>query len=128
VEGKMNKLNAVSGFYKTLLEAYTPKQIALVKGLVQGHVDPSFPDFFPKTYKWIKSCYNEPTFQEKVMSAIDEVLETHGVEGFTINEKEVVEYCNTGDTYALTVVFFRGKLRATSYGDIIEKYDKKWRE
>ena len=115
-------LNIERGFYKTLLETYSPDQVKLVKRIVNGEVDND--ELFPKTSRWVKSCYNEPTFHEKAFSAIDEVLENHGVEAVRLQNGDWLEYSNTGDTYALTVVFFRGTFRATDYGAIVEKYDR----
>ena len=117
-----HSLNIERGFYKRLKEDYTKEQVQLIKGLVKGLVDPYNIDVFPKTTRWIKSCYNSPSQIEQVMSAIDEVLENHGVEGFRVKSREWATYSNTGDTYALTVVYFRGKFRACSWGDIAEKY------
>ena len=116
-----HNINIERGFYKTLLGSYTPEQVALIKKVIQGKVQPDDSELFPKTSSWVRSCYNEPTRIEKTMNAIDEVLENHGVESFKTSQG-YVDYSNTGDSYALTVVNFKGKLRATSWGDIAEKY------
>ena len=46
-----------------------------------------------------------------------------GVEGFELDGYGVL-YLNTGDTYALTICFFMGKFRITSWGDIVENFER----
>jgi len=117
-----HSLNIERGFYKELLTVYTPDQVKLIKKIVKKEVEPDNSELFPKTYRWVRSCYNQPTFIEKAMNAIDEVLENHGVEAFQTKKGDYIEYSNTGATYALTVVNYKNKLRATSWGDLAEKY------
>jgi len=48
-------------------------------------------------------------------------LETFGVEGdCTENGGIDIIYLNTGDTYALTIVYHDNKFKLTSWGDIVE--------
>jgi len=50
-------------------------------------------------------------------------LGTFGVEGDCERNGDDhidIQYLNAGDTYDLTVVFYRGRFRATSWGDCVE--------
>ena len=116
-----HSLNIERGFYKVLGQSYSADQVKTIRKIVRREVDLTDSELFPKTAKWIKSCYNTPTVIEQSMSAIDEVLDNHGVEGFKTSKGDYVEYSNTGDSYALTVVYYRNKFRACSWGDIAEK-------
>jgi hypothetical protein len=74
--------------------------------------------------RYNSQCYHSPLFSVLKMYAINQLMRTYGVEGFT--EKGItVDYCNTGETYALTLcrVNNRGKVtyRVTSWGDIVER-------
>ena len=51
-------------------------------------------------------------------------LGTYGVEGDCKMNGEGcvdIQYLNAGDTYDLTIVYYRGRLLVTSWGDIVEK-------
>jgi len=50
---------------------------------------------------------------------INKILCTHGVEsGYP--DYEDLQYCNTGDTYALTILYYKGRLRIGDCGTIAE--------
>lgn len=58
------------------------------------------------------------------MQHIDKILNTCGVEYVPCGQganSPPFYYCNTGDSYAATVVKMRGKFRVTSWGDIVER-------
>ena len=63
-------------------------------------------------------CYNRPSLTDLRLTVIDSLLETYGVEG-----DDNLEWCNTGDTYATTVCFFRGRFVVSSWGDIVERHN-----
>jgi hypothetical protein len=49
-------------------------------------------------------------------------LETFGVEGdCELNGGIDIQYLNTGDTYAPTVCYYRGRFVVSSFGDIVER-------
>lgn len=85
---------------------------------------------YPKTAAWIRSCHNMPTPGERRMEAVNEVLGTHGVEaifqdGAGVFEPPLLTYCNAGDTYAHTIVRFRGgRYQVTSWGDAVESLER----
>ena len=56
------------------------------------------------------------------MAIMDKALDTFGVEGLAEYE---IEYLNTGETYAETIVYDwdEGKFMLTSWGDVVEQKD-----
>lgn len=69
----------------------------------------------PETYAYARSCYNDP-FQGGMwrrtvaLHAIDRILGTCGVEALgpiDMHAGPPFEYCNTGDTYAATLIYSR---------------------
>jgi hypothetical protein len=87
------------------------------------HEELGLPDPLPKTTKWIKDCYNEPSRLEKILESINEILDGHGVECVRKDGKVALEYINIGDTYIPTIVFDHDawRFRCCSWGDIVER-------
>ena len=53
--------------------------------------------------------------------SFNEVLEGFGIESVaSISHKHDFEYVNLGDSYCFTICDYKGKLRITSWGDIVE--------
>lgn len=76
------------------------------------------PDTVPATQKWISQCFHRPRLHELKMHAIDVILGNCGVE---YADAIKLEYSNTGDSYAGTVLFHHGRYSVGSWGDIAEK-------
>lgn len=74
----------------------------------------------------IESDYLHRRIHEALKVA-DEVLGTHGVEGFT-GEGGGLSYCNAGDTYAVTLIFDWKHFRFVvgCWGDIVEREPKRF--
>lgn len=51
------------------------------------------------------------------LEKIDKILGNCGVEGMVTPD---VQYSNTGDTYAMTILYFENKLRIGDWGSIVE--------
>jgi hypothetical protein len=68
----------------------------------------------------IRECYNPPTTSDIRLHCLDALLETFGTEAFQTRNGTWVEYLNTGDTYAPTIVRINGHYRIASWGDIAE--------
>jgi len=73
----------------------------------------------------VNECWYAPKTSDLRMHCLDAELGTHGVESFLTYTGELVEYLNAGDTYAPTIVRFRGTYRVTSWGDIAERHGSK---
>jgi hypothetical protein len=71
---------------------------------------------------------------DSVMSQIDKLLETHGVEAIDVENSNngrywgdtVALYCNSGDPYVATVIFDIAKetFLLTDYASVVEQYDR----
>jgi hypothetical protein len=71
----------------------------------------------------IAECYHWPAWHDvrmTILNSIDPGL--HGIE--TIRGRECADYLNTGDTYAPTLIFWRGAYRVQSVGDFIETMER----
>ncbi len=87
----------------------------------------------PRTTHYLGSLYSDPfdsaMWRRTVMLyAIDEILETHGVESIgplSSSEGPPYEYCNAGDPYSTTIIYSRDKdsLTIGCWGDIVERED-----
>ena len=74
------------------------------------------------------NCYHRPTKHDLIAAALNQVLGTYGVEAIAADDCNVfappaIEYLNTGDTYALTLVYVRGKWKVSSWGDEVERLE-----
>lgn len=82
-------------------------------------------DKYPATARYIRSCFNSPSFQHLKLTIADEILGTHGVECIQAgrNKKSpAIDYCNSGDTYSATLMYVSGKgYRVGCWGDIVER-------
>lgn len=54
------------------------------------------------------------------LERLDKILKTHGVEGVLDNRVDI-QYCNTGDTYAMTLLYWENDLWLGDWGTIIEE-------
>lgn len=92
-----------------------------IRDVMTGMLDA---ESFPGVANWVRQCYNRPWKSELKMAAIDEIMETHGVEALgKINEyTPLYVYCNTGDSYKATVVYDYEKEQffISSWGDLVE--------
>jgi hypothetical protein len=65
--------------------------------------------------------YHPPHTSHLRLCLLDELAETHGVESFQVRDGTWCEYLNAGDTYASTLILFRGRYRVACWGDIVER-------
>ena len=70
----------------------------------------------------IRECYNPPTTSDVRLHCLDALLGTFGIEAFQTRNGTWVEYLNTGDTYAPTIIRMNGHYRIASWGDIAESH------
>jgi hypothetical protein len=81
---------------------------------------------YPVTHNWYRSCLHPMAFGTAKLSIADEIIpRSCGVEyipaGRGVNSP-AIEYCNTGDTYANTLMYVSGKgYRVGCWGDIVER-------
>lgn len=73
----------------------------------------------------IAECYSMPKWCDirmTILNSIDAGL--YGVESCETNSGEYADYLNTGDSYAPTVIFWRGNYRVQPLGDFIETMER----
>jgi hypothetical protein len=83
--------------------------------------DPSSMDAYPYN---VCSYFHDGRHRYSRMAAIDTVLGTFGVEYVAAghnSKSPAFSYCNTGDTYDVTVLKVRGHFRVGCWGDIVER-------
>ena len=74
--------------------------------------------------RYVRQCYNKPPLQTVKLTAADSILRTFGVEYISRGrgaKSPSIEYCNTGDTYASTLMWTRGRYIVGCWGDIVER-------
>lgn len=86
----------------------------------------------PETHSYARSCHNDPFDSHMwrvtmALHAIDKALGTHGVEPLGpvhMRNGPPYEFCNTGDTYATTLIYKRDSdnLFIGCWGDIAERH------
>jgi len=85
----------------------------------------------PNTFAWINKCYNIPWMNHIKLEAANEILEGFGVEhagDVDIRKGPPLQYINFGDTYDLTLCRFNGRWVVSSWGDIVERHERLFRE
>ena len=73
-----------------------------------------------------RACYNPPDCSYIKLLALNELAEAHGVEYFKSVKGEYAEYINMGESYAATILLWRGHFRVTSFGDFVEQSKEKF--
>jgi hypothetical protein len=110
--------------------AISHRKACIVLAIIRGQLDPlKYPKHFPATDNWTRQCYHQPKAKDLKLSALNELLEMHGVEAIRDENAWdryygdcVAEYLNTGDSYAATILLDheRNKWTPTTYGDWVE--------
>lgn len=107
----------------------TETQAEQIIGIIRGRLSPFTVE---RTEHWRTQCLHEPdpSSPETRMHAIDGILGTCGTEAIWGRSctQPVAEYCNTGDTYACTILYdyTAGKYRLMSWGDWVETYGDRY--
>jgi len=81
--------------------------------------------FEPADHRY-RQCYTSPDFDDLLMHVFDHLLGTTGIEGWTIGDSmtEGVSYCNTGDTYAMTIGLTPDGLFLGSWEEMAARWPK----
>lgn len=133
---------------KLIRDVIRNKHVALNDGVVfLGYMRPAVKgdlipicDTFQSVTEWTSKCFIVPPLVERQMCAINQILNTHGVEAIqegddqyigrveygydrTFWQSTVLLYCNRGDTYETTIAYEprRNRFILTSWGDWYEK-------
>lgn len=71
-----------------------------------------------------KECHNPPPTYDLRMTCLDALDGgLYGVESISVGD-EYADYLNTGETYAATVIYWRGNYRVQSIGDFVETLER----
>ena len=103
----------------------TTQQAKLVRALIRKEVKTWDETLFPATSAWLKTCYHRPSYPDRLLSALNEVIGGHGVEtieGREFNQPSAL-YVNTGDAYSPTLLYCykSNTVRLTTWGDYAER-------
>lgn len=107
---------------RNTLEAAFPGKGKELRNLIDGTVNPAEYD---SVIRLCMRVYHHPTYSHMLMTAINEVLEGHGIEYICPKDDDhpSYEYINMGDTYNATILLRNdGKLIVSCVGDIVEKH------
>lgn len=73
----------------------------------------------------IAECYHPPSTSDLRMTALNQLAETCGIEGIRSSDGRWLMYLNAGDTYTPTVTLWDGRYRVESWGDRVEKLERR---
>jgi hypothetical protein len=111
----------ITNTFKDQLEKYLhidSAQSDVVHDLLIGEADPMDNE---AVQRWVRQCYNKPSDQELLQAALDDVIDSHGVEGVSSMD---IEFLNTGDAYTGTLLWHEGDVYLTTYGDAVESLER----
>ena len=114
------------------LESHWPGKGKVLRGLLDGSVSP---DGFESVRNWERQCFHPPCDTEKVLEALNEVLEGYGTEAMHSEDMWVnsywretaFAYVNQGDTYTATICYIPDEERfvVSCWGDLMESFERK---
>ena len=112
---------------KTLSPIFVDKAIEARKILQMSRVDffnaPSS-RHFDEVKQIIRTSYNTPRTYVLQMAALSLLGDFYGHESIESTKGEYAEYLNSGDTYNLTLIRWRGKYRVQTLGDFVETMER----
>lgn len=103
------------------LEEVWPGKGEAIRDILHGKVK------LKQTYKSVRelcdASYNVPSYEHKVFTALNEVIEGSGIEYIEKNEVLKATYVNMGDPYTTTLLLRDGSglMQLTTYGDFVER-------
>lgn len=106
------------------LEAVWPGKGQEIRDILHGKVK------LKQTYKSVRelcdASYNVPSYEHKVFTALNEVIEGYGVEYLPDTRRPghtYATYVNTGDVYNTTLLLREdsGCFQLTTWGDVVER-------
>lgn len=79
---------------------------------------------------WVAQCWHPPKYVERLLMALNEILEGHGTEPIWSRKSctwPEAEYVNMGDTYNATILYDygRGTIQVTTWGDWVERNERR---
>ncbi len=72
-----------------------------------------------------RECLHRPDTEDLRMHALNALDPGfHGIETIRTTMREPASYLNTGDTYASTLIYWRGRYRVQCVGDFVETLER----
>ena len=68
----------------------------------------------------VRASFHAPKTYILRLAALNACGDFHGVEAVRTSADEFAEFLNAGDSYAATVIYWRGRYRVQSLGDFVE--------
>lgn len=72
----------------------------------------------------VRECYHAPMTYDLRLHILNSLGGFHGIEAIEGTKGEWCEYLNSGDMYAPTIIYWRGRYRVQSLGDFIETMER----
>ena len=105
----------------------TDEQAQQINDLISGKLEP---ETFASVEKMIAQCFHRPNAIDMILTAINEIIDGHGIEAVTMEDAYIDHYyfdivglyINMGDTYNPTILFDTedNEFTATTWGDFYE--------
>lgn len=108
---------------KTLSTIFGDKAKA-ARQILEATGSSQFIEEFPSTKSWRDSCLYRPKLHATKLHALNTLGDFHGVECAETVDGEWAEYLNAGDTYAGTIIFWRGRYIVQCLGDFVETKER----
>ena len=78
----------------------------------------------PAAIARIRECFTMPKWYDIRLTCLNEAGNFHGVEGYESSNGNWVTFLNAGDSYAPTIIYWRGTYRVQSLGSFIETMER----
>ena len=111
---------------------YLPRGAATaIKKMMTGDLPEEALNAYPAAAARIQECYHPPTYNDKALHVMDSLLSTFGVAGACVRNAmyDGMSYCDTGDTYATTIVLLslggHDTWHVCSWGSLVESLEKR---
>lgn len=112
---------------KSEVEKVFPGHAEAVFDLIKGS---KHPESYRSVETWVRQCYNQPRYVDKLLLAINEEIEGCGVEAVFDNDFQegqwpIMEYINHGDAYTPTILYDHvdKEFIVASWADWYETYE-----
>ena len=106
-----------------------PREARLIKRLFTGALSGGSLYAIPAAQSRYDECYHPPAYEDLAIHVMDALLGTCGVEGLALDLRDGVSYCNTGDSYAPTIILLRLSGRASwhimCWADMVEYLERR---
>lgn len=79
----------------------------------------------PAARGYSRACHNAPPWYLVRLEALNAAGRFHGIESADSTAGEFASFLNAGDSYAPTVIYWRGAYRVQCIGDFVETLERR---